>query len=531
MLISSLQGLLQNQNPETILICIVVLYFPHDNIVWIHMCDECTRSNVPSVRHKVLSILWPHEQVCSQTTNIRSPNTSQIQTFQKKLWTNCRQFSCWLIFLIFELMVIHAWRRDFVLFYSPVRNILPRISLRDLPCRRTKKIWFLHEVSLKLLQVVFLWLQQKSWLRTYLCMLSQCHYWLYILFEYNPNFRGRGMMLVLPDQRLSLEISKSVKYFLFCLPFGYRPHFQMRKVLSLGWPKNIPNKNFSQPCSNITFSNCLSHNSPAKGWPYKFPPRTTTGSSILEHDLGHLCFGRCIQISGQSDFGIFNNFWCIFHFDLRKSGCSIGCLAWTSWKSGYNVHYFCGCHLGCWWSLFSEYCVRTRIIVYCVASEYDPALKLLNWGTLRGVTFLGPIRFPQHLFSVHDHGRLRSSWEPQLFPALAWAWLYIEPSPCGGVRPAGDPVDSDPGAVFEDDPHPRSDAGRPLELWVCHHTREPTVLSRLSCRPPHLNVDRFHQPCLFPGRTSRIGEDCRPRTPWRPLSLFGQPGSSSFASH
>ena len=55
------------------------------------------------------------------------------------------------------------------------------------------------------------------------------------------------------------------------------------------------------------------------------------------------------------------------------------------------------------------------------------------------------------------------------------------------------------------------------------HTREPTVLSRLSCRPPHLNFDRFHQPCLLPGRTSRIGEDCRPLTTWRPLTLTGSP--------
>ena len=37
---------------------------------------------------------------------------------------------------------------------------------------------------------------------------------------------------------------------------------------------------------------------------------------------------------------------------------------------------------------------------------------------------------------------------------------------------------------------------------MCHDTREPTVLSRVSCRPFHLNVDRFHQPCLSPGRTS-----------------------------
>ena len=35
---------------------------------------------------------------------------------------------------------------------------------------------------------------------------------------------------------------------------------------------------------------------------------------------------------------------------------------------------------------------------------------------------------------------------------------------------------------------------------MCHHTWEPTVLSRLSCRPPHLNFDRFHQPCLLPWR-------------------------------
>ena len=32
-----------------------------------------------------------------------------------------------------------------------------------------------------------------------------------------------------------------------------------------------------------------------------------TGSSILDHDLGHLCRGRRIQMSGHSDLGILNN--------------------------------------------------------------------------------------------------------------------------------------------------------------------------------------------------------------------------------
>ena len=66
---------------------------------------------------------------------------------------------------------------------------------------------------------------------------------------------------------------------------------------------------FSHPCFNETFSNCLSHNSPAKRWPYRFRSRGMTGSSILDHDFGHLCRGKRIQMSGHSDFGILKNLW------------------------------------------------------------------------------------------------------------------------------------------------------------------------------------------------------------------------------
>ena len=129
-----------------------------------------------------------------------------------------------------------------------------------------------------------------------------------------------------------------------------------------------------------------------------------------------------------------------------------------------------------------------------VRTPFHPP-RIAGLGTAR---FCGQIRFPQHLsVSTITDGNARVGCRSTR-STLTLAWLHNEPSPCGGVRPAGDPVDSDPGAVFEDDPHPRSNAGRPLEPWVCRHTREPTVLSRLSCRPPHLNVDRFHQPCLFP---------------------------------
>ena len=128
---------------------------------------------------------------------------------------------------------------------------------------------------------------------------------------------------------------------------------------------------FSQPYFNKIFSNWLSHNSPAKGWPYRFRSRGTTGSSILDHDLGHLCRGGRIQMSGHSDLGMFYNFGASSNFDLGISRYCISCLSCAPWQSGYDIHDFCCCHLRCWWSLFGEYCIRTWIMFHNVASEYN----------------------------------------------------------------------------------------------------------------------------------------------------------------
>ena len=53
----SLQGPLQNENLETVPVCIVWQCFPHDNIVCIHLCDEFKRSNAQNVCHKLQSML------------------------------------------------------------------------------------------------------------------------------------------------------------------------------------------------------------------------------------------------------------------------------------------------------------------------------------------------------------------------------------------------------------------------------------------------------------------------------------------
>ena len=71
--------------------------------------------------------------------------------------------------------------------------------------------------------------------------------------------------------------------------------------------KTFPIRYFSHPSFNRVSSNCISHSNPANGCPHRFRSRSTTGSSMFAHDLGHVCRGRRINTSGHSDFGILSN--------------------------------------------------------------------------------------------------------------------------------------------------------------------------------------------------------------------------------
>ena len=82
MLILSLQSLLQNPNLETKLVCIVVLYFPHNNIAGYHLYDECKRSNASSVLSQDFVHFVTARASLFADQKIWSPNTSEIQTFQ-----------------------------------------------------------------------------------------------------------------------------------------------------------------------------------------------------------------------------------------------------------------------------------------------------------------------------------------------------------------------------------------------------------------------------------------------------------------
>ena len=79
-------------------------------------CDECKRSNVLNVCHKLWATWWQHVQVCPRTKkNVWSTNARQIQAFENNLWANFWHLSNRSYLFFFELMVVNAWSCDFVL--------------------------------------------------------------------------------------------------------------------------------------------------------------------------------------------------------------------------------------------------------------------------------------------------------------------------------------------------------------------------------------------------------------------------------
>ena len=179
---------------------------------------------------------------------------------------------------------------------------------------------------------------------------------------------------------------------------------------------------FSQLYFNRTFSNCLSHNSPAKGCPYRFRSRGTTGSPILDHDLGHLCRGRRIEMSGHSDLVFFSNSGASSIFYVGFGWYCVCCLSIAPWQSGYDIHDLCCRHLWCWWPLLAKYCIRSRIIFQNVASKYNSTFVF--FGALSSIRHSSNDRRP----SVRQNELLRPSSLLHRSP-LIYFWLSSGSTP------------------------------------------------------------------------------------------------------
>ena len=153
---------------------------------------------------------------------------------------------------------------------------------------------------------VFQFTPRKFEIQTWLCNCPQYLCLFHTVFECSPSLHDQQKMLVLPASTPLLSTFHIGTMFCF---------FPAKLTSSTYADKNNPfsrctNKHsqvetFSQPDFKRMFSNCLTNDNPAKRRPYRFRSRGTTGSSILDHDLGHLCRGRRIQMSGHSEFWSF----------------------------------------------------------------------------------------------------------------------------------------------------------------------------------------------------------------------------------
>ena len=239
--------------------------------------------------------------------NIRSSNACQVQAFSE-------QFERIFLTILLHFSILPLWNDVYqclelilcrVVESSclPTRIIVPHISWHDLPCHKTTKS---YEAFASM--VVSQFSPRKFVIQTWFYNCQQYLWLFHIVFEYIPGFHDVGKMLVLPNQLLHWVLSTSDQCFVSFQPIWCHPHTQIRITLCHGVRIRILNWKPSPIRVLRPFSNCLSNNSPAKGWPYRFRSRGTTESSILDHDLGHLCRGRRIQMSGHSDFGFFNNF-------------------------------------------------------------------------------------------------------------------------------------------------------------------------------------------------------------------------------
>ena len=198
-----------------------------------------------------------------------------------------------------------------------------RIFDRVLPCRRTTPL-FLRKVRLL---VIYQLLQLTFVIRTSLCIVPHNHHSFCIHAE---------CVQSLHNQEHDVGSSRSSSFINF---------FHMGAIFCL-FPDILMSSTFSDKRINLVFgeqtsillSNCLTHSSPARGCPHKFRSRGTSGSSMFDHDFGHLCRGSRIHISGHSDFGILRNFGAssIFNWvyaDVASAACQSQSvvLHWNPW--------------------------------------------------------------------------------------------------------------------------------------------------------------------------------------------------------
>ena len=141
--ILNLQDLPRSQSLETVPICIVWQYFPHDNIVCTHSYDEKMKSIDSGVCHWLWSILWWILQVCSLTIEylvVQSvPSISISEQFESIHVTILLQISNLLLWSGGHRCMEYILCRVVESSCLPTHSIFPHISWHDLPDHKAMK--------------------------------------------------------------------------------------------------------------------------------------------------------------------------------------------------------------------------------------------------------------------------------------------------------------------------------------------------------------------------------------------------------
>ena len=171
------------------------------------------------------------------------------------------------VFFFFEVVVIDAWSRYFVELLSPscspTHNIVPHTSLHDQPCHKTMKKYENSQSMVIFFSCSYGYSGFKNGFgncQHYLCLFR-------IVVECSPRKHHPRKMFGSPKSTSLLSTFHIGSRFCFFPANFYVIHnTQIRIILSHDEQRDIPNLEFSPiHVFNRIFSNCLSHNSPAKG--------------------------------------------------------------------------------------------------------------------------------------------------------------------------------------------------------------------------------------------------------------------------
>ena len=165
---------------------------------------------------------------------------------------------------------------------SKIRNIFPHISPRHFPCHWTKKILFLHQVSLILVGNFFFRSNGNPGFELLsLCSLPHYRYSFTLSLSASQICMVQQMIFGSPRSTSTSLLNyfpHRINVFVSFKPNWCHPHTQIRITLFHGVRISIPQQEtFSQPCWNKIFFKLPSHDNPAKKWPYRFYSRRMTG--------------------------------------------------------------------------------------------------------------------------------------------------------------------------------------------------------------------------------------------------------------